>query len=277
MAYRIVTFCVGTPTQVHPMLQMIELLCRSARYQDAAVEMTILTDRQTNLDRLKIDALVSRHDIDPRNHLMLARTRAQAEFVSMYDFAKPLAFLDLDILVGRPLGWLFDRAFDIALTSRNNANMPINGGVILANNRSPLHVRSSFDRLLDIYTARHAHLSPWWGDQKALSDLVSLPPGDRDVEREISRDGVDYLILPGTEFNASPRKLWLTLAWPVPDKYVLHFKGNKRKKFMRPYFDLHMAPSSGKWVVRLVDAYKTAIFSARASRHLSAAGERQRV
>lgn len=258
MAYRIAAFCAGEPSQVKAMSEMIEMLYRSARLHDPAVEMTILTDSKSSFDGLEVPAVISRHNVDAGD-VMLARTRAQADFVSRYDFEKPLAFLDLDILVTSPLAPVFERSFGVALTSRHARHMPINGGVILASNRTPQQVRAFFDRFLDIYVTNYSHQAGWWGDQNALGDLLRLKPEVLGKEIQFSADGIDYLILPSSTFNFSPRKLWRTLACGVQGKYLLHFKGKRRKRFMKPYFDLHIASAERSRVTRVVQAYWLAL------------------
>jgi len=272
MSYRIVAFCAGDAESVRSMIPMIDLLYRSAAHHEA-VTLSIMTDRHTSLEGVRSPVDISRHDVDGRD-LMMARTRAQAEFAAQNDFAQPLAFLDLDILVNRPIGWLFDRPFDVAVTTRQRERMPVNGGVILANNRSPAHVRAFFAQLLEIYVARYAHLSEWWGDQSALAELVPLTPDQRNVELLLTLGDIDYLLLPSDQFNVSPRprELWRTLATPNRDAYLLHFKGRRRKRFMQPYFDLHIAGGRGPRALRVAAAYGRAAWPPWNPRHGSKGG-----
>ena len=239
MSYRIVTFCAADrPEAVDEMRAMLALMFASAQRHDAGVSLTVLSDRETDLSGIEAYATISRHQVE-RSDLMLARTQAQNEFVGSYDFAQPLAFLDLDIFINRSIGPLFGRPFDIALTSRRKAEMPINGGVVLANNRNPPAVRSFFARLVDTYLQRYRAQSGWWGDQRALNDLVPLTQGQFDRELQLERDAIRYLMLPGSRYNFSPHVLWATVALPRPTKYILHFKGPARKKHFTRFFELH--------------------------------------
>ena len=239
MSYRIVTFCAADrPEAVDEMRAMLALMFASAQRHDAGVSLTVLSDRETDLSGIEAYATISRHQVE-RSDLMLARTQAQNEFVGSYDFAQPLAFLDLDIFINRSIGGLFERPFDIALTSRRKAEMPINGGVILANNRNPAAVRAFFSALVQTYLQRYRAQSGWWGDQRALNDLVPLSNGQFDREVQLECDGVRYLVLPGSKYNFSPHALWATVALPRSKKYILHFKGPARKRHFKRFFDLH--------------------------------------
>lgn len=259
MSYRIVVFYAAgagrAPEQVQPMLRLIELLYQSAIRHDRDIALSVLTDRETEFTQLKVPASVERFDVNPAG-LMLARTQAQAGFVADYAFEKPLIFLDLDILVNRSLAFLFDRNFDIGLTWRRKREMQINGGVILANNRNPTKVRDFFEALRAIYQTRYGHLSKWWGDQRALNELVTLPSLNARPQA-LSINGIDFLILPGNEFNFSPHYLWITLALPRSRKYILHFKSSRRKRFIGPYFDLHFDTQAGTRLSRLLKAYRS--------------------
>jgi len=272
--YRLVIFvAAGQPAKLRELLAMLDLTYRSAMARDPGCTLTVLSDETTDLGGIPPATSVSRHRVD-RSDLMMARTRAQAEFAAQYDFAQPLAFLDLDILVNRPIAWLYDRPFDIAVTTRRREEMSVNGGVILANTRSPAHVRAFFTQLLEIYAARYAHLSEWWGDQSALAELVPLAPDQRNVELLLTLGGIDYLLLPTDQYNVSPRprELWRTLATPNREAYLLHFKGRRRKRFMQPYFDLHIAGGRGPRALRVAAAYGRAAWPPWNPRHGSKGG-----
>ena len=218
--------------------------------------MTLLSDPHTDFTGLECGATIVRSDLDA-GKLMLARTLAQVRFVDDYDFSLPLAFLDFDILVNRPLAWLFSRPFDVGVTVRNKRTMPVNGGVIFANNRNPTAVRRFFRQFADLYQARYADEGAWWGDQRALDDVVPTAGMNVAGERSFNKDGIDYLVLPGSRFNYSPHWLRGTLGLPRRSKYVLHFKNAARKEFIEPFFAVHMDTEVGSWPLRLLRAYRS--------------------
>lgn len=252
--YHIVVFCAAPSTaQTNLLVSMIRMLLASARRWDGDVRMTVLTDRATALGEL--DAMVSRHDVNSAD-LMLARTRAQRQFVGAYDFSLPLIFLDLDILINRPVASLFDRQFDIGLTWRRKREMPINGGVILASNRRPEKATHFFDRWLQVYEERYSAESGWWGDQRALNELVVLPKVRSGSEVRVVADGVECVILPGVRYNFSPHWLMPSVVLPRRGTSLLHFKGPRRKKYMGAFFELHINATHGPWQ-RLMRAYRS--------------------
>jgi hypothetical protein len=249
MAYRIVAFlsqprASGQPADVQPQapsegIRMASLLYESALRRDPGVTLTILSDLRTDLGHIDTRAEIVRYDLGDVG-VMMARTDAQLRYVETCRFDQPLAFLDLDILVNRPIGFLFERPFDIGLTVRRKPKAPINGGVILASRRNPDAVRSFFRSLASLYHSSYADRGAWWGDQEALNDLVGTGLEGSASDSIVRRDSVDYLLLPSKRFNYSPHWLAATLSLPRRSRYLLHFKSAARKRYMEPFFRRHV-------------------------------------
>lgn len=223
-------------------MRMLDLLFRSARLFHPGADCTLLTNGATRMQGIRgkvrrVDAAVD-HDA-----LMFSRSLAQLAYVEESDFARPMLLIDSDILLRRSLRRVFERDFDVALTWRASASMPINGGLILLNNRRPERVRAYFRRFVDIYKAHYSGdgQSAWYGDQLALRDSVGV--GHREMARtpEIEVDGCRILFLPCDTYNFSPDNSYAAIASGLADKSVLHFKG-QRKRLMLPFWRTFLQP-----------------------------------
>jgi hypothetical protein len=65
----------------------------------------------------------------------------------------------------------------------------------------------------------------------------------------VERDGCRLLLLPCSSYNFSPHNRYRAICSRLPDKAVLHFKG-QRKRLMTPFWRawLHPAHSYSPWV-----------------------------
>ena len=219
-------------------MEMIDLLCRSARIFHPGAECTLLTDKATRVTGLsgpinRVDSTID------HKALMLSRTLAQADYLAKSTFSRPMAFVDSDILVNASLARVFKVDFDVALTWRINKAMPINGGLMLLNNRRPERVRAFFQRFVSIYLEHYANESGWFGDQLALRDVVGLSHRVLSKSKLIDSGGVRVLMLPCDTHNFSPDNLYAEIATPLADKAILHFKG-PRKRLMAPFWCAHL-------------------------------------
>ncbi|URF03415.1 hypothetical protein [Cupriavidus campinensis] len=241
-------------------LRMIDLLFHSVRLFHAAAECAILTTSETDLAPLRVPCMRVDGAIDPTK-LMLGRTLSQNSFIKGYNFARPLVLIDSDILLNRPLTDVFERDFDVAVTWRKSHNMPINGGLMILNNRRPEVVRIFFQRFVDIYLEKYAgDEAKWYGDQLAIRDCVGLSHHQM-RQREIREiDGCKILFLPCEVFNFSPENRASSIRQRDQTVSVLHFKG-ERKRLMEPYWLMHLLPLKSR---SLMSRYR----SWRATRHL---------
>lgn len=223
-------------------MRMLDLLFRSARLSHPGAPCTLLTEPATQV----VGVRGPFHRVDgPVDHgaLMLSRSLAQLAHVEASTFARPMVLLDSDILVRGSLLRLFGDDFDVGLTWRPSARMPINGGVLLLHHRRPEATRAFFRRFVGLYRERHAsgRNAAWYGDQLALADCLGLSPqqvGEHDL---VERDGCRIRLLPCDVYNFSPENTLAAIAGGLPDKVLLHFKG-QRKRLMDPYWTTFLEP-----------------------------------
>ena len=212
------------------------MLFRSARIFHRNVICTLLTDDQTNMDKLATVFQRRNYAID-HQALMLSRSLAQFKYIDEFDFSHPLVLIDSDILVNGSIQSIFDEDFDVALTWRNNKLMPINGGMVILNNRRPDAVRNFFRRFISIYQASYSNSinSHWYGDQLALRDLIDQGPEDFSDHKIIVVNGCRILLLSCDIYNFSPNNKYQEICSDLSGKIILHFKG-ERKRLMSHFW-----------------------------------------
>jgi hypothetical protein len=237
----------NTTLQAQSYMRMLDLLFRSARLFHRGARCTLLTSPTTVVAGLS--GRVRRVDV-PVDHarLMLSRARAQLAHVEASDFTRPLVLLDSDILLRASMQPLFADDFDVAVTWRPSASMPINGGLLVLNNRRPEAVRAFCRRFVACYAARHSAdgNDRWYGDQHALREIVGLTARELHRTEHVMRDGCRIRLLPCDQWNFSPDNRLAAIADGLPDKVVLHFKG-QRKRLMEPFWSAFLAPQAAWW------------------------------
>lgn len=217
-------------------LAMIAMMFASVRLFHRDVRTVVLTDESTDFGGADhhIDELV-RSPVDG-SRLMYERTIAQDRHVQSSDFSRPLVILDSDILLNASMDELLHRDFDVALTWRDNPEQPINGGLMILNNRRPATVKAFFRRFTEIFEQRYAkEHATWFGDQLALRDCIGLSAAELSQSTEVMVEGCRILLLPCESHNFSPPNRWAEIGTSLPGKCVLHFKG-ERKRLMAPYW-----------------------------------------
>ena len=177
---------------------------------------------------------------------MLSRSLAQLDYINENALSRPLLLIDSDILVNRSLESLFCQDFDVALTWRHLKSAPINGGLIILNNRRPDVVRAFFRRFVMIFQQRYRHKGQWFGDQLALRDLIGLSHHALSRAHILSIDGCRVLLLSCEDYNFSPDCRLSAIADPLEDKFILHFKG-ARKTLMERFWVTHLEPRELLW------------------------------
>ncbi len=138
-----------------------------------SVKVILLTDKL--LDTGLYDDVFSETRGLPvdRSKLLLSRAEAYLSVVNTHDWSTPLALLDYDVLVLQSIGDVFEGDDDVFLTDRAySKDMPINGGVILLNNKNPKNSSAFYKLVVDIYRSLPSEQLSWWGDQVALSRAV---------------------------------------------------------------------------------------------------------
>lgn len=227
--------------------RMLDLLFRSVRLTHPQAACVLLTDSSTRMQGIR--GGVQRIE-GPVDHaaLMLSRSRAQAEFVARSDFRRPLVLLDSDILLNGSLRPLFDEDFDVGVTWRPIKNMPLNGGLLVLHNRRPEVAKAFFARFLRTYVERFAGdgNGAWYGDQLALQECVGLSRQQLAQQTQVEKDGCRIRLLPCDTYNFSPENRLDAIADGLPDKLVLHFKG-QRKRLMQPFWETFLAPRQHGW------------------------------
>jgi hypothetical protein len=219
-------------------LSLLDLLFRSARLHDRTAECVVLTDVATAMpleDRVR----VVRAPVDA-DRVMFSRLQAQIKLLEESRDDCDRAFLDADMLINRPLAPLFDDDFDLGLTYRANAEMPINGGVILVKRGRRAAAIEFLSRVCEVYATHYADQQHWWGDQRALIDVLGRERFDRRSLDKVNVGGVAVRLLPCDEYNFSPENEPRCIAAPLRDKVILHFKG-ERKRLMPLYWEAHLA------------------------------------
>jgi hypothetical protein len=236
--FEFVTFHVAlsSDAHVHPnktlkhreYLEMIEMMFSSARLFHKTITTTLLTDQQTNFGGMFSKNRIVRYDMDT-GQLMFERAAAQLRHVESSLNSAPMVLLDSDILLNGSLADLFDLDFDVAVTWRESKVMPINGGLLVLNNRRPEVTKEFFRRFVNIYQEKYLDKAAWFGDQLALRDVIGIPLRDFHKERLITVQGCKVLLLHCDEFNFSPQNHLQEICTDLNDKVVLHFKGERKR------------------------------------------------
>ncbi len=233
-------------------MRMLDLLYRSARLAHPGAACTLLTDPTTRVAGIRGN--VRRFD-QPIDHsaLMLSRSRAQRAYVETSPLDRPMVLLDSDILLNGSLQGLFDADFDVGVTWRASRTMPINGGLIVLNNRRPEVARAFVRRFVDLYEKVHTAdtNASWYGDQLALRDVVGMTHEEMNGRDVVERDGCRIKLLPCDVYNFSPDNKLAAIRDGLPTKVVLHFKG-QRKQLMDPFWStfLQWRESFLPWAAR---------------------------
>lgn len=240
-----VTFHValGPERAVHPKetlkhreyLSMIGMMFASARLFHPRARTVVISDQETVFEgENRGITSVARFPMDAAR-LMLERAVAQLKYVQGSSFEHPIVALDSDILVNGSLDDLFERDFDVAVTWRPSPTQPVNGGLLILNNRRPELARRFFERYVAIYQERYADQAAWYGDQLALRDAVGLDLNGYRSRDIVEVEGCRILLLPCDTYNFSPENGYGQITTPLTDKRILHFKG-ERKRLMRPFW-----------------------------------------
>jgi hypothetical protein len=213
----------------------------SARLFHADARTAVITDEETSFGNMSTRPdTIARFHMNPQR-LMMERAEAQLRYIEQSPFDRPIILLDSDILINGSLAPTFEEDFDIAVTWRASKRMPINGGLLILNNRRPEVARSFFARYVRTYQEHYAEQAAWYGDQLALRDCVGLNLKQYATYRLHEVDGCRILLLPCDTHNFSPDNSFGEIAEPREDKLVLHFKG-ERKRLMLPFWQAWLHP-----------------------------------
>ena len=172
--------------------------------------------------------------------MMFDRMRAYRALISSRELTGPTMFLDTDVLLNGSLMPLFNEAFDVALTYRDNFwHMPFNEGMILAGSGDSPRALQFFTEALSLYEwlsknpAVHErygfNVKAWRGGQLSIAALMNWERPEAGTAIRTIR-GVKYKLLPCDPFNypVSPGDTRETLT----SKWALHFKGAAAKSLI---------------------------------------------
>jgi len=217
---------------------MLKMLRKSIRLFDPQADAVLLTDTESPLPGLNTKYELQRGQIRWES-LMFERTVAQLHYLQANEHKEPIAFIDSDMLVNARLDSIFEHDFDVALTWRRSANMPINGGLIIVNNLRPAHGLQFMTEFKAIYESHYSGEDDWYGDQYALRDWLGM--AHREMKRNLLVDvrGCRVLLLDCDHFNHSPPENACGYVARDPKVRIMHFKG-ARKRFMRRYYEAHL-------------------------------------
>ena len=231
---RVVTFHVQT-LDAHPnvrwshaeYLRLLDWMLRSVLRFHPEARLAVLTDAQTDLSPLSVAFERIDHPVDHRR-IMLSRAEAQQRFLQTH-FDDDVLFLDSDMLLNGPLTELFEDGqgaadCDVALTVRDDADMPVNGGFLLLRHRRADVARRFFDRYLRLFREVYVGEAAWYGDQRALRDAIGWNGSGASSQIEAR-----IRLLPCERYNHTPGDRIRKVLRPQGDKRVLHFKGDRKR------------------------------------------------
>jgi hypothetical protein len=232
-------------------LAMLDMMFASASLFHPGARRVVITDTQTSFEGMSSQPdAIARFPMDSQR-LMMERAKAQQSYVQQSRFDRPILLLDSDILINGTLAHLFEQDFDVAVTWRASKNMPVNGGLLILNNRRPDVAKAFFERYVRTYQEQYAEQAAWYGDQLALRDCVGLTVKQYRKYRIHEVDGCRILLLPCDIYNSSPDNSFGEIDRPREEKLVLHFKG-ERKRLMGPFWRAWLHPRcSSNPLVRL--------------------------
>lgn len=222
--------------------RMIDMLFRSARMFHPHASCTVLTDPNTSLKAISGNYQRANANVD-HLALMLSRSIAQLSYIEDSDFAQPIILIDSDILVNASLLPLFELDFDVAITWRVSFKMPINGGLLILNNRRPAVAKKFFREFVDIYRKNYEKSAGWYGDQLALRDSIGMHYKDMADQLIVDINGCRVLFLSCDIYNFSPHNQYQAICSALEDKAIVHFKG-RRKRLMVAFFEAWLKPRS---------------------------------
>lgn len=190
------------------------IMIASVRRAMPNIEIVQMTDGDT--EALPVDTVIRKRF----NHTFWVPWLM--EFVS--ELPGQVLFLDSDIVVQKDLRALFNTGADLVITTRGpkvfaGRQMPFLIGVV-ASTRPELWLELR-DRVLAMPDTED---QSWWGSQLAIFDLW--------MEEQNGRGKWKIAVVPCDPYNYVPKD---ENDCP-PDKWVLHFKGPRRKPWMLKNF-----------------------------------------
>jgi hypothetical protein len=210
----------------------------AAHYPEA--EIVLLTNPLGEGARLPPGLSVRAQPID-LSQIMFERVRAYREHARSVRPGTVVVFMDTDMLFVRRVDEILVPGADLSVTVRQIQEMPINGGLIVADTARHEPVCRFFDRMLERYADLSDAEKRWDGDQIVLQRLLRAPVARLNGIEIVERDGLVVRFAPVSVFNNTPRSWYLRLGLFRPGARLLHFKG-WRKRRMPAYARRFLSP-----------------------------------
>jgi len=175
-----------------------------------------------------------------QSELLLGRSATYHHTVTNHHWRTPLVLLDYDILMLKRLDSIFTFNEDVFLTARNySSSMPVNGGVLILNDRDPDKCRAFYESVLTIYQKLPSDQLQWWGDQVSLSNAALAGCTIQDGDVSVTQSGARVRFIPKTIYNFTPYDVDSGMQIPerLPDSMIVflrsevvlaHFKGPRK-------------------------------------------------
>mgnify|MGYP003335078887 FL=1 len=200
---------------VGPVMPIPQIMVASLKKTMPNARLVQMTDADT-LPIPGVDEVIRKPQVDDR--FMCYR------LLHLRDFPRgDTVFLDVDVIVRRDLATVFDAEFDIGLTYRDDSDrslrlspevrekMPFNTGVMFARASGWAFWEEAYEYSLTLSESEKC----WFGDQLAIRHVAEKSP-------------LKIVKLPCAQYNYSP---W-HVDEDVSEKFVVHYKGDRRKLWM---------------------------------------------
>lgn len=217
--------------------RFIQTMFNSATHFHSGCRCIILSDQDTVFP-FDADIDIIRFDLDSKQP-MLSRSQAWLSYLEQAN--SHVVFLDSDILINASLAPVFENAFDVALTYRDETKWPINAGINFVHGEHLAQGQTFYQAWLDLYKTQHSQASIWGGDQDVLREMLKEVDYSRTDAFIHEQDAFKIYLLPCSSYNYS--SIDEQMADHYPDKKVLHFKG-RRKSAMLPYWERYLEVGS---------------------------------
>jgi hypothetical protein len=228
---------------IHQGERLIALLATSVRLIYPNARFVLLTDAHTQLAVIPPPVDVVRRTLSSAP-LTYEKLLAYADYLESAADDETHLFLDSDILVISKFCPPQGVRFDIGLTLKKKGR--INSGVMVVPPYGRERALAFLRRTLRFYQERYFKDSPWGSDQAALRDAAGLS-GPRRLPELVETTDARVLLLSCDQYNYWPPNQWRLAMLPPHGKFALHFKGSL-KRFMLPYFRLHIDPDCPRLV-----------------------------
>lgn len=216
--------------------KMIRLNISVSLWSNPGANVFLITD-ETFLSGFEHDRLTIIRTVANPKEPMYERVLAMNSFIRSKLFSAPTIFLDSDAFLVNCPHQLFQLKFDIGLTHRNiNPQMPINEGVIYANNQNTSNTLNFFNRYISIYTELdtdpelaniYTNIRRWRGGQLSINGASG---GKLVYSTGIVHDDLGFIkaFLPCSRFNLSLQE-YASKDMSIYNRcLVMHFKGPRK-------------------------------------------------